>query len=97
MQLALEHVSKKVGAEQWLYELRLAPRSGEVTVLLGATQAGKASLMRIMAGLHVPAKGRAQVTTPTSPVFRCASPQFHCYEGFHHESHEGFHHESSCF
>ena len=61
MQLALEHISKKVGAEDWLYELSLLPRSGEVTVLLGATQAGKTSLMRIMAGLDVPTQGRVRV------------------------------------
>ncbi|UUZ66834.1 ABC transporter ATP-binding protein [Polaromonas sp. P2-4] len=61
MRLALDHISKKVGAEHWLYELSLAPRSGEVTVLLGATQAGKTSLMRIMAGLDVPTKGRVLV------------------------------------
>ena len=61
MQLALEGISKKVGAEAWLYEMGLAPRSGEVTVLLGATQAGKTSLMRIMAGLDVPSTGRVRV------------------------------------
>ncbi len=61
MQLALEHISKKVGAEQWLFEMSPAPRSGEVTVLLGATQAGKTSLMRIMAGLDVPSQGRVLV------------------------------------
>ncbi len=61
MQLALDHISKKVGAEQWLFEMSLAPRSGEVTVLLGATQAGKTSLMRIMAGLDVPSQGRVLV------------------------------------
>ena len=61
MQLSLDHVSKKVGAEQWLYGMSLSPRSGEVTVLLGATQAGKTSLMRIMAGLDVPSAGRVNV------------------------------------
>ena len=61
MQLALDRISKKVGPEQWLYEMSLAPRSGEVTVLLGATQAGKTSLMRIMAGLDVPSQGRVLV------------------------------------
>lgn len=61
MQLTLDHISKKVGAEQWLYEMNLAPRSGEVTVLLGATQAGKTSLMRIMAGLDVPTQGKVLV------------------------------------
>ncbi len=61
MQLSLNQISKKVGAEQWLYDMSLAPRSGEVTVLLGATQAGKTSLMRIMAGLDVPTHGKVRV------------------------------------
>ncbi|EJL83600.1 ATPase component of ABC-type sugar transporter [Polaromonas sp. CF318] len=61
MQLSLDQISKKVGAEQWLYDMSLAPRSGEVTVLLGATQAGKTSLMRIMAGLDVPTHGKVLV------------------------------------
>ena len=61
MQLTLEAISKKVGAADWLYEMSLAPRSGAVTVLLGATQAGKTSLMRIMAGLDTPSRGRVQV------------------------------------
>lgn len=61
MQLLLDGISKKVGAEAWLYDLTLAPRTGEVTVLLGATQAGKTSLMRIMAGLDVPSTGKVQV------------------------------------
>ena len=61
MQLALDGISKKVGPEQWLYDMSLAPRTSEVTVLLGATQAGKTSLMRIMAGLDVPTQGRVLV------------------------------------
>ena len=61
MQLTLEGIDKKVGAAQWLYNMSLAPRSGEVTVLLGATQAGKTSLMRIMAGLDVPTQGQVKV------------------------------------
>ena len=61
MQLALDRITKKVGPQQWLYEMNLAPRSGEVTVLLGTTQAGKTSLMRIMAGLDVPTQGRVLV------------------------------------
>ncbi len=61
MQLNLEKISKKVGPQTWLYAMDLAPRSGAVTVLLGATQAGKTSLMRIMAGLDVPSTGRVLV------------------------------------
>jgi len=61
MQLTLERVTKKVGAQTWLYEQSIAPKSGAVTVLLGATQAGKTSLMRLMAGLDTPSTGRVLV------------------------------------
>jgi glycerol transport system ATP-binding protein len=61
MQLELDGVSKQVGAETWLHPLDLVLRSGAVTVLLGATQAGKTSLMRIMAGLDAPTSGRVLV------------------------------------
>ncbi|KQO13986.1 ABC transporter [Acidovorax sp. Leaf76] len=61
MQLALDSISKKVGPQTWLYDMSLALHSGAVTVLLGATQAGKTSLMRIMAGLDTPTAGRVTV------------------------------------
>jgi glycerol transport system ATP-binding protein len=61
MQLSLQQMSKKVGAQPWLYDMDLAPHSGAVTVLLGSTQAGKTSLMRIMAGLDTPTAGRVLV------------------------------------
>ena len=58
MELTLERIEQKVGAQTYLYplDLTLVPRA--VTVLLGATQAGKTTLMRVMAGLDVPFKGR---------------------------------------
>ncbi len=61
MQLTLDGISKKAGSEPWLYEMSLCPRAGAVTVLLGATQAGKTSLMRIMAGLDAPSTGKVLV------------------------------------
>jgi|GEM_PF-134521 len=61
MQLTLESIVKRVGPQTWLHPMSIAPRSGSVTVLLGATQAGKTSLMRIMAGLDVPSSGRVLV------------------------------------
>ena len=61
MQLALEQISQKVGAVQHLYPLDLSLQPGAVTVLLGATQAGKTSLMRLMAGLDKPTQGRITV------------------------------------
>ena len=58
MELRLERIEQRVGAQQHLYplDLRLVPLA--VTVLLGATQAGKTSLMRVMAGLDRPSAGR---------------------------------------
>jgi glycerol transport system ATP-binding protein len=58
MQLTLERIEQRVGANVHLYplDLTLVPRA--VTVLLGATQAGKTTLMRVMAGLDRPSRGR---------------------------------------
>jgi glycerol transport system ATP-binding protein len=50
----------------------LALQSGAVTVLLGATQAGKTSLMRIMAGLDAH-QGRVLVDGRDVTGCRCAS------------------------
>jgi glycerol transport system ATP-binding protein len=61
MQLTLERITKNVGAARWLHEMSLSPQPGAVTVLLGATQAGKTSLMRIMAGLDHPSSGKVRV------------------------------------
>src|SRR5471032_1677668 len=61
MELTLEGISKKVGAQPWLYAMSLAPKRNAVTVLLGATQAGKTTLMRIMAGLDAPSQGYVRV------------------------------------
>lgn len=61
MQLALEGITKRVGNDVWLREMDLALHPGRITVLLGATQAGKTTLMRIMAGLDVPSSGRVLV------------------------------------
>lgn len=61
MQLTLDSISKTVGPQKWLYDMSIAPRSGAVTVLLGATQSGKTSLMRIMAGLDEPTSGQVLV------------------------------------
>ena len=58
MQLKLEHIEQRFGAQIHLYPLDIAPVPMGVTVLLGATQAGKTTLMRVMAGLDVPSSGR---------------------------------------
>ncbi len=61
MQLRLEGVAQQAGSQAYLYPMALAPVPGAVTILLGATQAGKTSLMRVMAGLDRPSAGRVLV------------------------------------
>jgi glycerol transport system ATP-binding protein len=58
MELTLSGIEQRVGASTWLYPLDLSLVPHALTVLLGATQAGKTSLMRLMAGLDVPTRGR---------------------------------------
>lgn len=61
MHLRLDSITQQAGSQPCLYPMSLAPAPGDVTVLLGATQAGKTSLMRVMAGLDRPASGRVLV------------------------------------
>ena len=61
MQLTLQGVSKTVSGQPYLYPMDLALQPGQVTVLLGATQAGKTTLMRLMAGLDTPTAGQVRV------------------------------------
>lgn len=61
MRLSLERVAQVVGASTHLHPLDLDLQPGAVTVLLGATQAGKTSLMRLMAGLDRPTQGAVRV------------------------------------
>ncbi|WP_343711794.1 ABC transporter ATP-binding protein [Inquilinus sp.] len=58
MTLVLEGVTKDVGAETHIHPLDLVLEPGTLTVLLGRTQAGKTTLMRLMAGLERPSRGR---------------------------------------
>lgn len=60
MQLTLEAIEKRVGHETHLYEATLVLERG-LNVLLGPTLAGKTSLMRIMAGLDRPTRGRVLI------------------------------------
>lgn len=61
MQLTLERVSKTVSGQPYLHPLNLTLKPAQVTVLLGATQAGKTTLMRLMAGLDRPSEGSIRV------------------------------------
>ena len=61
MRLKLDHIEKRVGTETHLYPLSMALRPNTVNILLGATLAGKTSLMRLMAGLEPPTRGKILV------------------------------------
>lgn len=58
MSLVLEGVSKLFEGETHIYPTDLTLARGTMNVLLGPTLSGKTTLMRIMAGLDVPATGR---------------------------------------
>ncbi|WP_418317782.1 ABC transporter ATP-binding protein [Piscinibacter sakaiensis] len=58
MKLALQRVEQRVGADVHLYPIDLELVPNAVTVLLGATQAGKTTLMRLMAGLDRASRGQ---------------------------------------
>lgn len=55
--MQLVDVSYRAGLATWLYPMSLSLKTG-MTVLLGATSAGKTTLMRLMAGLEQPTSGR---------------------------------------
>ena len=57
MSLELRNVTKQVGGETYIYETNLVLADGSMNVLLGATLAGKTTLMQLMAGLDHPTSG----------------------------------------
>ena len=58
MGLSLQNIDKVVGREIHLKDINLELEPGSRNVLLGRTQAGKTSLLRIMAGIDRPTKGK---------------------------------------
>ena len=61
MGLILKDMDKIVGREVYLKGINLEFESGSRNVLLGRTLAGKTSLLRIMAGLDRPTKGKIHI------------------------------------
>lgn len=58
MGLTLQNVTKVVGGETHLRDIDLTFETGSRNVLLGRTLAGKTSLLRILAGLDRPTRGK---------------------------------------
>ncbi len=58
MSLILENIDLKVGGESHISDVNLELQPGSFNVLLGRTLAGKTTLMRLMAGLDTPTRGR---------------------------------------
>jgi glycerol transport system ATP-binding protein len=58
LRVQLIDVSLRVGSETWLYPFSLTLARHEINVLLGATRAGKTTLLRVLAGLDRPTTGR---------------------------------------
>ena len=55
--LELEHINLSVDGVDYLRDVSLSLKAGELNVLLGPTLSGKTSLMRVMAGLDKPDSG----------------------------------------
>ncbi|MEM8776997.1 MAG: ABC transporter ATP-binding protein [Pseudomonadota bacterium] len=61
MTLELRSVTKNVGAEMHIYETSLSFEPGGFNILLGATNSGKSTLIKLMAGLERPTSGEVWV------------------------------------
>jgi glycerol transport system ATP-binding protein len=58
MSLELHSITKRVGADTYIYETSLTLEDGSFNVLLGTTLAGKTTLMQLMAGIQKPTSGQ---------------------------------------
>ena len=57
MTLELKNVSKRVGADMHIHDTSLVFDDNSFNILLGATRAGKTTLMQLMAGIQKPTTG----------------------------------------
>lgn len=56
--MRLSGVTYRAGSDVWLQDVNLTLEQGSMNVLLGATLAGKTTLLRVLAGLDRPCAGR---------------------------------------
>ncbi|HEY0672545.1 MAG TPA: ATP-binding cassette domain-containing protein [Longimicrobiales bacterium] len=61
MRIELEHVSVQFGGVHALRDVTFSAQSGEVTCLLGDNGAGKSTLIRVLSGVHRPARGSYRI------------------------------------
>jgi len=61
MTLEIRNLSKRVGADIHIHDTSLMLLPGHFNVLLGATNAGKTTLMKLMAGLDEPTSGQVLI------------------------------------
>ena len=61
MSVALDHVTRVVDGVPTIGDVSLTLERGALSVLLGPTLSGKASTMRLLAGLDKPTQGRVLV------------------------------------
>ena len=88
--LELIDIGKRVGAETWLRDVTLRLEPGGFNVLLGATGAGKSTLIKIMAGLERPSSGAVKLdgadVTSVSPQKRNVSLVHQFFVNYPHMS-----------
>ena len=58
MSFVLDHIGLSIGGDVVIDDVSLTLEQGSMTVLLGPTLSGKTTLMRLMAGLDRPTRGR---------------------------------------
>ena len=61
MTLEIRNLSKRVGADIHIHDTSLVLLAGHFNVLLGATNTGKTTLMKLMAGLDQPTSGQVLI------------------------------------
>ncbi|MEO0361576.1 MAG: ATP-binding cassette domain-containing protein, partial [Pseudomonadota bacterium] len=90
MALELRNIAKRVGAETHIHEASLTLESGGFNILLGATNAGKTTLIKLMAGLDRPTEGSIHLNgvdvTGASPQKRNVSLVHQFFVNYPHMS-----------